>query len=93
MKKMTKADLVMQVAKKASLTSKAAKEAVTVIFSTIADSMKRGEKVVITGFGTFMVRKRASRKGRNPQTGAEIQIPATKTPGFTAGKTIKRMIK
>lgn len=90
---MTKADLVMQVAKKASLTSKAAKEAVTVIFSTIADSMKRGEKVVITGFGTFMVRKRASRKGRNPQTGAEIQIPATKTPGFTAGKTIKRMIK
>lgn len=83
----------MQVAKKANLTSKAAKESVNVVFNTITDAMKRGEKVVITGFGTFMVRKRASRKGRNPQTGAEIQIPATKTPGFTAGKTIKRLIK
>lgn len=90
---MTKADLIMQVAKKASLTSKASKDSVNVIFSTISDALKRGEKVVITGFGTFMVRKRASRKGRNPQTGAEIQIPATKTPGFTAGKTIKRLIK
>ena len=90
---MTKADLVMQVAKKASLTSKASKEAVNVVFSTISDTMKRGEKVVITGFGTFVVRKRAARKGRNPQTGAEIQIPATKTPGFTAGKTLKRAIK
>lgn len=83
----------MQVAKKANLTSKASKDSVNVIFSTISDALKRGEKVVITGFGTFMVRKRASRKGRNPQTGAEIQIPATKTPGFTAGKTIKRLIK
>ncbi|OGK19866.1 DNA-binding protein [Candidatus Roizmanbacteria bacterium RIFCSPHIGHO2_02_FULL_37_13b] len=90
---MTKADLVMQVAKKANLTSKASKESVNVIFSTITEAMKRGEKVVITGFGTFVVRKRAARKGRNPQTGAEIQIPATKTPGFTAGKTIKRMVK
>lgn len=90
---MTKADLVAQVAKKANLTAKAAKDAVSVVFSTIADAMKRGEKVVVTGFGTFMVRKRAARKGRNPQTGAEIQIPATKTPGFTAGKSLKRMVK
>lgn len=90
---MTKADLVAQVAKKASLTSKASKDAVTVVFATISDAMKRGEKVVVTGFGTFLVRKRATRKGRNPQTGAEIQIPATKTPGFTAGKSLKRMIK
>lgn len=90
---MTKADLIMQVAKKANLTSKASKDSVNVIFATISEALKRGEKVVITGFGTFMVRKRASRKGRNPQTGAEIQIPATKTPGFTAGKTIKRLIK
>jgi len=90
---MTKADLVAQVAKKAELTAKAAKEAVVAVFSTITDALKRGEKVVITGFGTFMVRKRAARKGRNPQTGAEIQIPATKTPGFTAGKSLKRMVK
>lgn len=90
---MTKADLVAQVAKKANLTSKASKDSVTVVFATISDAMKRGEKVVVTGFGTFLVRKRATRKGRNPQTGAEIQIPATKTPGFTAGKSLKRMIK
>lgn len=90
---MTKADLVAQVAKKANLTARAAKEAVNAVFGTIADALKRGEKVVVTGFGTFMVRKRAARKGRNPQTGAEIQIPATKTPGFTAGKSLKRMVK
>lgn len=90
---MTKADLIGQVAKKADLTNKAAKDAVAAVFSTISDAMKRGEKVVITGFGTFIVRKRAARKGRNPQTGAEIQIPATKTPGFTAGKSLKRLIK
>jgi DNA-binding protein HU-beta len=90
---MTKADLIAQVAKKAGLTSKASKDAVNAVFGTISGAMKRGEKVVVTGFGTFMVRKRASRKGRNPQTGAEIQIPSTKTPGFTAGKSLKRMIK
>ena len=90
---MTKADLVVQVAKKAGLTSKAAKDAVNTVFNTVSDAMKRGEKVVVTGFGTFLVRKRAARKGRNPQTGAEIKIAATKTPGFTAGKSLKRMVK
>ena len=90
---MTKADLVSQVTKKAGLTAKASKDAVNAVFNSIADAMKRGEKVVVTGFGTFMVRKRAARKGRNPQTGAEIQIPATKTPGFTAGKSLKRIVK
>jgi nucleoid DNA-binding protein len=90
---MTKADLVAQVGKKAGLTTKVAKDAVGSLFSIITDAMKRGEKVVVTGFGTFLVRKRAARKGRNPQTGAVIQIPATKTPGFTAGKSLKRTIK
>ncbi|MBI5123423.1 MAG: HU family DNA-binding protein [Candidatus Roizmanbacteria bacterium] len=90
---MTKADLVAQVAKKAGLTAKAAKDSVNTVFGTMSDALKRGEKVVVTGFGTFMVRRRAARKGRNPQTGAEIQIPATKTPGFTAGKSLKRMVK
>ena len=90
---MTKAGLIAQVAKKAGLTAKAAKDAVNTVFATMSDSLKRGEKVVVTGFGTFMVRRRAARKGRNPQTGAEIQIPATKTPGFTAGKTLKRIVK
>lgn len=72
---------------------RAAKGAVDAVFSTVADALKGDEKVVVTGFGTFLVRKRAARKGRNPQTGAEIQIPATKTPGFTAGKSLKRMVK
>jgi DNA-binding protein HU-beta len=90
---MTKADLIAQVTKKAGLTSKAAKDAVNAVFNSITDALKRNEKVVVTGFGTFMVRKRAQRKGRNPQTGAEIQIPSTKTPGFTAGKSLKRIIK
>lgn len=90
---MTKADLIVQVAKKANLTNKAAKDAVGAVFGTISDAMKRSEKVVVTGFGTFLVRKRAARKGRNPQTGADIQIPATVTPGFTAGKALKRYTK
>lgn len=90
---MTKQDLVAQVAKQTNLSMRAAKGAVDAIFSSVADSLKRDEKVVVTGFGTFLVRKRAARKGRNPQTGAEIQIPSTKTPGFTAGKSLKRMVK
>lgn len=90
---MTKSDLVQYVAKKSSLTAKAAKDAVGAVFGAITDTLKKGDKVVVTGFGTFMVRSRASRKGRNPQTGAPINIPARKTPGFTAGKALKKAIR
>ncbi len=90
---MTKADLVDLVAKKASLTNKAAKESLQAVLDAIRDALKRGEKVVVTGFGTFSVRQRAARTGRNPQTGASIQIPARKTPGFTAGKALKKAIR
>jgi len=90
---MTKADLITVVAKKVNLTNKAAKQAVQVVFNSIADSLKKGDKVVVTGFGTFMVRSRASRTGRNPQTGATINIPARKTPGFTAGKALKKVVR
>lgn len=90
---MTKADLIEHVAKKVSLTNKAAKEAVIAIFGAIADALKKGDKVVVTGFGTFSVRSRAARKGRNPQTGAAIDIPARKTPGFTAGKALKKVVR
>ena len=90
---MTKADLVAQVAKKAGLTSKAAKDAVNAVFGTISDALKRNEKVVVTGFGTFLNRKRAARKGRNPQTAAEIKIPATITPSFAGGKSLKKIVK
>lgn len=90
---MTKADLVAYVAKKASLTAKAAKDAVNSVFGAVTDSLKKGDKVVVTGFGTFMVRNRAARKGRNPQTGAPINIAARKTPGFTAGKALKKVVR
>lgn len=90
---MTKADLVNLVAKKVNLTNKAAKESVQAVFAIVADALKKGDKVVVTGFGTFMVRSRASRTGRNPQTGAAINIPARKTPGFTAGKALKKSVR
>ncbi len=90
---MTKNQLVEKVAKKSSLTKRAAADAVNSTFNLISDSLIRGEKVVVTGFGTFLVRSRAARRGRNPQTGQAIQIPQKKTPGFAAGKTLKRKIK
>lgn len=90
---MTKADLIDLVARKVNLTNKASKEAVGAVFAAIAEALKKGDKVVVTGFGTFMVRSRASRTGRNPQTGAAINIPARKTPGFTAGKALKKVIR
>ena len=90
---MTKADLIELVAKKAKLTKKASRDAVDSFLGGVADALKKGEKVVITGFGTFSLRERAARKGRNPQTGAPIDIPARKIPGFTAGKTFKRLVR
>lgn len=90
---MTKNDLIEKVAKKSNLTKRAAADAVNSTFNLIRDSLVRGEKVVITGFGTFLVRSRASRRGRNPQTGEAIQIPSKKLPSFIAGKTIKKIIK
>lgn len=90
---MTKNELIEKVAKKSSLTKRAGADAVNATFNIIRDTLSRGEKVVITGFGTFLVRSRAARRGRNPQTGETIQIPSKKLPGFTAGKTIKRLIK
>ena len=90
---MTKNELVEKVAKKASLTKRAAADSVNQTFDLIRDALIRGEKVVVTGFGTFLIRSRAARRGRNPQTGETIQIPQKKTPGFAAGKTLKRLIR
>lgn len=90
---MTKRDLIDLVAKKADLTNKAARESVQAMLDGVRDALKRGEKVVVTGFGTFMVRSRASRKGRNPRTGEAITIGARKTPGFTAGKALKKAVR
>lgn len=90
---MTKNELIEKVAKKANLTKRAAQDSVNQTFNLIRDGLARGEKVVITGFGTFLIRSRAARRGRNPQTGEIIQIPNKKIPGFAAGKTLKRQIK
>jgi DNA-binding protein HU-beta len=90
---LTKKDLIELVAKKANLTNKASKEAVSALLNGIRDSLKRSEKVVITGFGTFSVRRRAERPGRNPKTGERITIPARKAPGFTPGKTLKKAVR
>jgi DNA-binding protein HU-beta len=90
---MTKNELANKVAKKVGLTRKASFEVVNAVFGLIRESLIKGDKVVITGFGTFKVRTRKTRKGRNPQTGSEIQIGGHKLPGFTAGKTLKRLIK
>ncbi|MBI5122751.1 HU family DNA-binding protein [Candidatus Roizmanbacteria bacterium] len=90
---MTKKDLIEVVAKKANLTNKAAREAVQTMLNTVRDSMKRGEKVVLTGFGTFSIRTRQQRVGRNPKTGDKITLAARKAPGFTAGKTLKKAVR
>ena len=90
---LTKKDLIELVAKKANLTNKAARDSVQAMLNGIRDSLKRGEKVVITGFGTFSVRKRIERIGRNPKTGEKMTIEARKAPGFTAGKTLKRIVR
>jgi len=90
---MTKRELIEVVAKKANLTNKAARDGVQAVINSIRDSLKRGEKVVITGFGTFSIRQRVQRVGRNPKTGEKITIAARKAPGFTPGKTLKKVVR
>ncbi len=89
---MNKAELVEEVVSRTGLTKKAARETVDTITSAITDSLAKGEKVTLVGFGTFKVRKRNSRRGRNPQTGKEIQIPAKDVPKFEAGKNLKEAV-
>lgn len=90
---MNKTELVTAVTEKTDLTKKAANSAVDAIFETITNSLKKEEAVQLIGFGTFEVRERAARKGRNPQTGEEIEIAASKLPAFKAGKALKEAVK
>lgn len=90
---MNKTELVAKVAEKSELTKKDAAKAIDAVFASISESLQDGEKVQIIGFGNFEVRERAARKGRNPQTGQEINIPASKVPAFKAGKALKDGIK
>jgi len=85
---MNKGDLVKEVAKVVN-TKKEAQAAVDCVFSTITNALKKKDAVTLIGFGTFKVAQRNARKGRNPQTGAEIKISAKKVPRFVPGKTLK----
>lgn len=89
---MNKAELVGEVAGQAGLTKRVCRETIDAITSTITDSLARGEKVTLVGFGSFKVRKRKARRGRNPQTGKEIQIPAKDVPKFEPGKNLKEAV-
>jgi DNA-binding protein HU-beta len=89
---MNKADLINEVAKVVS-TKKEAQAAVDCVVDAITKTLKKGQPVTLVGFGTFKVIKRKARKGRNPQTGAEIKISASKAPKFVAGKALKDAVK
>lgn len=90
---MNKAELVSAVAEKADMSKKDAEKAVSAVFATIEESLAQSEKVQLVGFGTFEVKERAERTGRNPQTKETIVIPAAKVPGFKAGKALKDAVQ
>ena len=89
---MNKADLIKEVAKVVN-TKKEAEAAVDCVLATIIKALEKGGAVTLIGFGTFKVATRAARKGRNPQTGEEIEIKATKVPKFVPGKALKELVK
>lgn len=89
---MNKTELVAAIAEKSALSKKDAEKFVNAFTETVKDTLKKGDKIQLIGFGTFDVTKRAARTGRNPQTGAEIKIPASKAPKFTAGKALKEAL-
>lgn len=86
---MTKAELIAAVATSADITKTAAEQAVTAVIDNITNALKKGDKVTLVGFGSFEVASRKARTGRNPQTGAEIKIAASKAPKFKPGKALK----
>lgn len=90
---MNKAELIDAVASSADLSKADAGRAVDALFDSISDALKKKDKVSLVGFGTFSVRERAARQGRNPKTGDVIKIPASKNPTFKAGKGLKDAVK
>lgn len=90
---MTKAELVDRIARDSDITKRAAELALESFTAGVRDSLKKGRKVTLVGFGTFSVAKRAARNGRNPQTGDIIKIKAARVPRFRAGKALKDAVK
>ena len=89
---MNKTELVAAIANKAGISKKDAEASVKAFTDVVAEELKKGEKIQLVGFGTFEVSERAARTGRNPQTGAEMKIAASKAPKFKAGKALKDAI-
>ena len=89
---MTISELIKQIAERAELTQAKAAEALQAFEAVVTDELSKGGEIALTGFGTFQVTDRAARTGRNPQTGAEIQIAASKVPTFKAGKALKEAV-
>ena len=89
---MNKTELVAAMAERAEISKKDAEAALKAFTDVVAEELKKCEKIQLVGFGTFEVSERAARTGRNPQTGAEMEIPASKAPKFKAGKALKDMV-
>jgi integration host factor subunit beta len=89
---MTKADLVEEVAKATDMTKKDSEKLVEIVFDSIIESLKKGDKIELRGFGSFRVRQRGSRRGRNPKTGAPVSVPAKRVAYFKPGKELKDLI-
>lgn len=90
---MNKADLVVRIAKEVEITKRQAEKTLDVLMDSVQEALTKGDSVTLVGFGTFSVMSRAARKGRNPQTGREIFIPASKAPKFKAGKSLRESIR
>ena len=90
---MNKSGLIAAISEKAELTKKDAEKALAAFIETVGDALKNGDKVQLVGFGTFEVRERAARQGKNPQTGETIDIAASKVPAFKAGQALKDSLK
>lgn len=89
---MNKTELVSAIADKAEISKKDAEAALKAFTDVVAEELKKGEKIQLVGFGTFEISERAARTGRNPQTGEEMMIPASKSPKFKAGKSLKDLM-
>jgi DNA-binding protein HU-beta len=90
---MNKTELIAVLANEAKVTQKVAEEVLKAFTNAVSETLQKGEKVVVTGFGTFEVRHRVARQGKNPRTGQPITVPAQNTPAFRAGKLLKAAVK
>lgn len=89
---MTKADLIEEVVAVTDLSRRSSEQVVTVFFDSIVESLRRGDKVELRGFGTFRLRHRRARVGRNPKTGESVNVPAKAVPYFKPGKELRRLV-